>query len=157
VVHHLVEDYSLADGSPDWERYNAMGDDEVVVICKRCHFVWTKFGARPDDPRLKCPRCGGFKRPQFRVCDACELASGSVEDQRCVWSDPLRFPRPPWRFVPAQGVDEPLPDPIVLVSESDGYGDGSPADKRAPYQVPSTPSIAVGRRATRRRIPKRVF
>lgn len=72
VVHHVVERPQLDEGSPDWDRYGAMRDDEVAVICKGCHKLWTDHRVRHDDPRIRCPCCGGFKAPRFETCWRCK-------------------------------------------------------------------------------------
>ncbi len=57
----------------DEEAYLAMRDDEVVVICRGCHYFWHEHGLRPGDPPLTCAR-GRWKEPQFDTCLACHLA-----------------------------------------------------------------------------------
>lgn len=64
VVHHLHEE--------EWKDYMGMGDKDVKVICKPCHMRVTRYGIEgPDDPRGKCPDCGGFKQSRFKMCFSC--------------------------------------------------------------------------------------
>lgn len=57
-----------------FSRYKDMIDDEVVVICKKCHFLKERHGIRSDDPRHKCPSCGGIKMSQAKeTCFRCFL------------------------------------------------------------------------------------
>lgn len=69
-VHHIVTDYRTDSGEPDWDAYLAMRDEDVVVICKGCHFFWHDRGLKPGDPPLTC-RCGKWKEPQFETCRSC--------------------------------------------------------------------------------------
>jgi hypothetical protein len=131
VVHHLVEDYSLPDGSPDWDRYYAMLDDEVAVICKGCHHLWTKLRVRSDDPSIRCTACGGFKSPRFELCFACHEKHWLPQGERCSRPNPFRFPLPPWRFVIMAG--DRLPSRVSPLMESDFRLDLEAASTRAPW------------------------
>lgn len=70
-LHHLMERYETPDGEPDWAAYEAMRDEDVVVVHARCHRAWHKFGVRPPDTRLVCPTCGKWKPPVFAQCAPC--------------------------------------------------------------------------------------
>lgn len=131
VVHHLVETYSLPDGSPDWDRYYAMADDEVAVICKGCHHLWTTLRVRPDDPRIRCPACAGFKNPRFELCFSCHQKRWIAKRDHCWWPNPFRFPTPPWRF--AGAVADGLPARISPLNETDFRLDPGAASTRASW------------------------
>ena len=73
TVHHTGTAYTPSTGKGDEEGYLEMRDDEVVVICRGCHFFWHEHGLKPGDLPLTC-RCGKWKEPQFETCLSCHLA-----------------------------------------------------------------------------------
>lgn len=88
-LHHLIERYETPDGEPDRAAYEALRDEDVVIIHARCHRAWHRFGVRPPDTRLVCPTCGKWKPPRFAKCAPCALtepgrrcACGALKDPR---------------------------------------------------------------------------
>jgi hypothetical protein len=74
TLHHLIERYETPDGEPDWAAYEAMRDEDVVIVHARCHRAWHKYRVRPPDPRLVCPTCGKWKPPVYAKCAPCALS-----------------------------------------------------------------------------------
>ena len=72
-MHHIAGGYNPSAREGDEEAYLSMRDDEVVVICRGCHYFWHEHGLKPGDPPLTCA-CGRWKDPQFDTCLACHLA-----------------------------------------------------------------------------------
>jgi hypothetical protein len=62
-LHHLISRYETPDGEPDRAAYEALRDEDVVIIHARCHRAWHRFGVRSPGIRLVCPTCGKWKPP----------------------------------------------------------------------------------------------
>lgn len=70
-VNHL-RNYVNADGwTADWAAYLKMRSDEVEVICRTCHWLWTKYKKYGGDPEVTCPKCRGLKNPKRATCFRC--------------------------------------------------------------------------------------
>jgi hypothetical protein len=73
AVHHLRE-------RAGFDKYMELASDEIVVICKKCHFIWTKYRIRRGDPLHTCKKCGGVKvSRRFDLCFRCAGAEGQIE------------------------------------------------------------------------------
>ncbi len=79
VVNHLKTRYFSPDGKTDWDAYLAMNDNEVEVICNRCHWAFTRHGVYPGDPKIVCPVCQKPKAPKFKTCYECYRKSPESE------------------------------------------------------------------------------
>lgn len=82
-VHHLNAAHETVRGEPRPNSYEAMKDDEVVIICARCHRDWHRFGVRAPHPILVCPKCGSYRAPNRKLCFDCAVSAPGCRCPRC--------------------------------------------------------------------------
>jgi hypothetical protein len=65
------------------ERYCRLNNDEVAIICKKCHYIYETYRVKPGDPGHVCAKCGGFKRrTQEDLCFKCFLGTEGGREWR---------------------------------------------------------------------------